>query len=92
MDVHEFIEQLRLLFDEYGDERQRVPFIVKELAARLKMRQRNVKALLVEARPLTVDWLYYEGASQAVLVRNRHTRLCHYILVDGIWRSSIVRL
>ena len=91
MDAVRFTLELNKLFDETAQERLHIPFVVKTLAQRLKLRQYQVKRLLVDIHEDNAHWLYYEGVSQPVLLVNHHIRLQHYIQLGGIWRSSIKR-
>ena len=92
VDLLDLLDVLNRLFVAQQTNRLRMPFIVKELSSRLGMPQREIKRLLVDLRPLTVDTLYYEAASLGVLRRDRQTKIGHYISIGGAYYAAIRRL
>lgn len=85
-------DALLLLFDENQVERLRVPFIVKELSKRLRLPQREIKRRLVALREYDLETFYYEGASRGVLMTSPQVTIRHYIMVDGVYRTAIIKL
>ncbi len=73
-------------------ERIRIPHFLKVFSNRWNVPQYKIKQALKNLHePLSHEGFQYSGASIGVLQRDKHTKLYHYILIGGIYRSSIRR-